>query len=251
MIIDSHMHVWDRSVSDYDWISPDLGVLREVHTPGRNASSLAACGIDQVVLVQAEDSAADTEYMLATAHGLIDGGLPEGHPTRITGVVGWVPLDDPDATRAHLERLREEPLVVGVRHLIHRDPRATEFLRLETVRAGLDLLSEAGLVLDLPDAWPWFAQDIADTAARHPDLTIVIDHLAKPPADPDVWQEWAAAMRRAAERPNTVTKLSGLHLEGIPYTAEALRPSFDVALEAFGPGRIMFGGDWPMTALLA
>lgn len=249
MIIDSHMHVWDRSVSAYDWITPDLGVLAEAHTPGRNADALAACGIDQVVLVQAEDSLTDTDYMLATAHGRVDGGLSEGHPTRITGVVGWVPLDRPDVARAHLERHSEEPLFKGVRHLIHRDPRATEFLRLDAVHDGLDALTEVGLVLDLPDAWPWFAKDIAATAARHPNLTIVIDHLAKPPADPDAWKEWAETMRGAAAQPNTVTKLSGLHLEGIPYAAEALRPSFDVALEAFGPDRIMYGGDWPMTRL--
>lgn len=249
MIIDSHMHVWDRTVSAYDWITDDLAPLTEVHTPARNADALARCGIDQVVLVQAEDSAADTRYMLDTAQGLLEGGLPEGHRTRITGVVGWVPLDDAESAARHLEQYAEEPLLKGVRHLIHRDPRATEFLRLPEVHAGLEVLSRAGLVLDLPDAWPWFAADIAATAARHPDLTIVIDHLAKPPAEPDAWAQWAEAMRAAAAQPNTVAKVSGLHLEGLDYTAAALRPSFEVALEAFGPDRMMYGGDWPMTRL--
>lgn len=249
MIIDSHMHVWDRSVSDYEWITDDLTPLTEMHTPVRNAEALAACGIDEVVLVQAEDSATDTAYMLKTAKGLLDGGLPDGHPTRITGVVGWVPLDDPATAAAALEEYAEEPLFKGVRHLIHRDPRATEFLRLDSVHAGLRALTRAGLVLDLPDAWPWFATDIAATAAQHPDLLIVIDHLAKPPADPVQWDLWAQSMRAAAAQPNTVTKLSGLHLEGLDYTAAALRPSFELALEAFGPQRMMYGGDWPMTRL--
>nr|WP_306239616.1 amidohydrolase family protein [Ornithinimicrobium cryptoxanthini] len=243
------MHVWDRSVSDYLWITDELGVLNEVHTPSRNADALASCGIDQVVLVQAEDSLADTNYMMDTAYGRLDGALPDGHPTTITGVVGWVQLDDAPVTARHVEQYAEEPLFKGVRHLIHGDPRATEFLRLDSVNAGLEVLTKAGLVLDLPDAWPWFAKDIAATAARHPDLTIVIDHLAKPPADRRAWDEWAACMREAGAQLNTVTKVSGLHLEGIPYTAEALRPSFEVALEAFGPDRMMYGGDWPMTRL--
>lgn len=251
MIVDSHMHVWDRSVSTYEWITEDLVPLTETHTPVRNADALATCGIAQVVLVQAEDSVADTAYMIDTAHGRIDGGLPPGHPTRITGVVGWVPLDDPVAAADRVEQYADEPLLKGVRHLIHRDPRAREFLALDTVDEGLCVLSRAGLVLDLPDAWPWFATEIAATAARHPDLTIVVDHLAKPPADPDEWARWARAMRAAAEQPNTVTKVSGLHLEGIDYTAAALRPSFEVALEAFGPDRMMYGGDWPMTRLNA
>lgn len=249
MIIDSHLHVWDRSVSRYDWITDDHAPLTETHTPSRVAEALASCRIDQVVLVQAEDTVADTQYMLDTAQGRLDGGLPDGHPTTITGVVGWVPLDRPGAAAEQLEQYQDEPLVKGVRHLIHGDPRAEHFLDDAAVAEGLRLLSNAGLVLDLPDAWPRYAHRIADTAARHPDLTIVVDHLAKPPADPAAWHEWADCLRAIAAHPNTVTKLSGLHLDGIPYTAEALRPSFEVALEAFGPSRMMYGGDWPMTRL--
>ena len=249
MIVDSHVHVWDRSVSDYAWITDDLAPLTEVHTPALNAEAPATCGVDQVVLVQAEDSATDTAYMLDTAYGKLDGALPVDHPTRITGVVGWVPLDDPGATVKALERHADEPLLKGVRHLIHRDPRASEFLHLQAVEASLEVLATAGLVLDLPDAWPWFARDIAATARRHPGLTIVIDHLAKPPADPQAWDQWARTIRDSAACPNTVVKLSGLHLEGIPYTAAALWPSFEVALEAFGPDRMMYGGDWPMSRL--
>ncbi|WP_298747050.1 amidohydrolase [uncultured Serinicoccus sp.] len=249
MIIDSHMHVWDRTVSDYDWITDDLGPLLEVHTPERNADALARCGVDQVVLVQAEDSATDTAYMLDMAHCRLPGALATSHPTRITGVVGWAPLDDPAATTEHLEGLLADPLVKGVRHLIHRDPRAEQFLCLDPVHASLDRVAEAGLTLDLPDAWPWFAGDVAATARRHPDLIVVIDHLAKPPSDPDAWDAWARCLRESALVPTTVVKLSGLHLDGIPYTADALRPSFEVALEAFGPDRMMFGGDWPMTRL--
>ena len=49
MIVDSHMHVWDRSVSSYDWITEDLAPLTEVHTPARNAAALDACGIDMIL----------------------------------------------------------------------------------------------------------------------------------------------------------------------------------------------------------
>ena len=33
----------------------------------------------------------------------------------------------------------------------------------------------------------------------------------------------------------------------MPFTAEALRPAWDAALELFGPSRLMYGGDWPIT----
>ena len=44
-----------------------------------------------------------------------------------------------------------------------------------------------------------------------------------------------------------VTKLSGLQAPGQLFTRDALRPVFDLALELFGPRRLMYGGDWPLT----
>lgn len=49
-----------------------------------------------------------------------------------------------------------------------------------------------------------------------------------------------------AELPQTVAKVSGLFVPGLPYTADALRQAWD---EAFGPERLMFGGDWPISRL--
>ena len=50
-----------------------------------------------------------------------------------------------------------------------------------------------------------------------------------------------------AASPNAVAKVSGLQVPGQPFTVEALRPVLDVALDAFGADRLMYGGDWPMT----
>ncbi|WP_445050937.1 amidohydrolase family protein [Streptomyces sp. SAS_269] len=53
--------------------------------------------------------------------------------------------------------------------------------------------------------------------------------------------------------PNTVAKLSGLVTEAAPasWTPDDLRPYTDAALDAFGPGRLMFGSDWPVCTLAA
>src|SRR5699024_155071 len=78
---------------------------------------------------------------------------------------------------------------------------------------------------------------------------IVVNHLGKPPAAREEWRRWRAAMAAIAERPNTTVKLSGLHLEGVPITPTALRPSVEAVVDLFGPDRLMYGGDWPMTRL--
>src|SRR6266700_6541198 len=62
-------------------------------------SRAAAAGVDRAVLVQADDSAADTEAMFEVA---------AAHP-EIVGVVAWVPLDRPDEAGAELDRLQARP----------------------------------------------------------------------------------------------------------------------------------------------
>jgi L-fucono-1,5-lactonase len=90
-----------------------------------------------------------------------------------------------------------------------------------------------------------------------PELTMVLDHAAKPPlsgsavAGSDLGP-WAAGIRALAARPNVVCKLSGLVTEapaGAPDSA--FLPVADVILNEFGPQRIMFGSDWPVCLLAA
>jgi L-fuconolactonase len=88
---------------------------------------------------------------------------------------------------------------------------------------------------------------VARLAAELPGLTVVVDHLGKPPRGRDDYDSWARCLREVADRPNAVAKVSGLQLAGQPLSAEALRPVWDLALAVFGPERLMFGSDWPMT----
>ncbi|PRX49188.1 L-fuconolactonase [Prauserella shujinwangii] len=235
-VIDAHLHLWDLTVSDYGWLGPQHGPVHATFTAADAHAHLAAAGVDAAVLVQAEDSEADTAYLLDQA---------AGQPW-ISGVVGWVALDDPARAARQLERWRRSPYFRGVRHLVHDDPR-DDFLALRPVRDSLRLLAECGIPFDVPDAWPRHLTATAELAAALPGLTIVVDHLAKPPRGRDDYPRWREALREVARRPNTVAKVSGLQWPDQPLTAAALRPVWETALELFGPDRLMYGGDWPMT----
>jgi L-fuconolactonase len=234
-ILDTHLHLWDLTASDYAWLPPD-GPLHASFTAERARPELDAAGVTHAVLVQAEDSEADTAFMLAQA---------DRHDW-ISGVVGWVRLDDPDTAAGQLDRWQPHPAFRGVRHLVHDDPR-DDFLELPTVRRSLAMLARRGLTFDVPDAWPRHLDGIAGLADALPELTIVVDHLGKPPPDPEAFGLWRAALRAVAARPNVVAKVSGLQSPGAPFTVAAVRPAVDAALEFFGPERLMYGGDWPMT----
>jgi L-fuconolactonase len=233
-VVDAHLHVWDLERSEYAWLTPELGPLHATFTPEQAHAELEAAGIASAVLVQAEDSERDTELMLEAA----------GRHPWIAGVVGWVQLDDPGVVERRLDRLR----LCGVRHLVHDDPR-DDFLQLPPVRRSLRRLAERGIPFDVPDAWPRHLAATADLAAALPELRIVVDHLGKPPFGGADWERWRAKLGEVAAHPNTTAKVSGLQVPGRPFTVAEVRPAWEVALELFGPERLMWGSDWPLTVL--
>lgn len=234
--IDAHLHLWDLTVGRYSWLGPQHGALFSSFTAEQARAELDAAGIDSAILVQAEDSTRDTDFLLDTA---------ATHPW-IIGVVGWVPLDDSASAERELDRLRQNPVFRGVRHLIHDDPR-DDFLALPEVRRSLALVAERGLSFDIPDAWPRHLGAVDELAAALPGLTIVVDHLAKPPLGTPAFGAWREQLARVAAHENIVAKVSGLRSPGVAYSTETVRPAWESARELFGAGRLMYGGDWPMS----
>jgi L-fuconolactonase len=234
--VDAHLHLWDLDRSEYAWLTPEHGLLHRTFTAQEARAELDSCGIPAAVLVQAEDSERDTELMLEIA----------GREDWVVGVVGWVQLDNPAVAEAQLDRWQRSLAFRGVRHLLHDDPREG-LLAAPAVRTTLRLLAERDLAFDIPDAWPRHLADTAEVARGLPELRIVLDHLGKPPYGTPAWSEWRAALAAVAAQQGTVAKVSGLQPAAEPFTPEVVRPAWEAALELFGPGRLMWGSDWPMT----
>lgn len=244
MTVDAHHHVWDLSVRDQDWIrGPELQPLRRNFTLADLAPQARAAGVDRTVLVQTVTVPEETPELLA---------LAAGHDL-VAGVVGWADLTRPDLAD-ELARLRELPggaYLKGIRHQVQGEPDPRWLLRAD-VRRGLAAVADAGLVYDLV-VLPHQLPACAEAAADLPRLVFVLDHLGKPPIASGEREPWATALRALAGLPNTVAKLSGLVTEADPvsWATDDLRPYAETALEAFGPGRLMFGSDWPVCTLAA
>jgi L-fuconolactonase len=89
---------------------------------------------------------------------------------------------------------------------------------------------------------------------RHPDQRFVLDHIAKPVIESEgIDKQWEKDFRELAKRPHVACKFSALVTEvrDPNWTVQMLRPYWDVALDAFGPDRLMFGSDWPVCLLRA
>lgn len=241
-IIDAHLHVWDPSRGAYPWLGPHLAPIDRPMALPEVTPELAARGVGGVVLVQSADDDFDTDLMLETARS----------DRRVVGVVGYVPLDRPSVATDRLARLRDDPLFVGVRNLIHEREDPAWILRPD-VDAGLDLLEQAGVPFDFVAGGPAALATAAEVARRHPGLHLILDHLGAPPlkAGPDQVEQWSQHLEFLAGRPRVHAKLSGLYVGHDP-DGDALRrlgAHLRTALRLFGSHRLMYGGDWPICLL--
>jgi L-fuconolactonase len=186
--VDAHLHLWNRA-DGYRWLDGADEALRRDVTAEEAEAELRAAGVDTAVLVQADDTEADTEFLLDTAEAY----------DWIAGVVGWVPIDD--ATRAErlLDHWADRRLLRGVRQLLHDDPR-DGLLSTPHARRLAVMLAERDLVLDVPNAFPRLLGDATALASAVTDLTVVVDHLAKPPTDPAGFDVWSAQRCRTPSR---------------------------------------------------
>ena len=241
MTIDAHQHFWRYSAAEYGWIDESMRAIRRDFLPADLHSEFKAVGIDGCVAVQARQTVAETNWLLqlATEHRFIK------------GVVGWVPLAELGAGVGWLlDELAANPRLRGVRHVLQGEP--DDYFARPEFNAGLRAVAARGLTYDLLV----FARQLVpalELIDRHPNLRIVVDHIAKPVVQGSPPAAWRAQMRELAKRPHVMCKFSGVVTEvpGWKWTPELLRPYFDVVLEAFGPPRLMFGSDWPVCTVAA
>ncbi|AMY11088.1 putative metal-dependent hydrolase of the TIM-barrel fold protein [Luteitalea pratensis] len=240
MKIDSHQHLWRFDPVEYGWIDEKATALRRSYLHADLARELTASGLDGAVAVQARQSLAENDFLLGQATA--SGG-------RIRGVVGWVNLAADDVDEV-LGRYAPQPRFVGVRHVVQgeTDP---GFLARPAFNRGVSRLRRHGLVYDVLIYAAQLPAAIA-FVDRHPSQPFVLDHIAKPTiAAGRIDEAWARSFREIAKRSHVTCKLSGVVTEvrDATWSIDVIRPYVDLAIEAFGPARLMFGSDWPVCRL--
>lgn len=239
MIIDAHQHFWELGKFGYEWLDvPQHAPLKRDFVPVHLKPLIDAAGVDRTVLVQTQHNMQETRWFLRMA---------EEHDW-IAGVVGWVDLAAPDCAR-RLAEFKDHPKFVGIRHITQGEPEE-DFIIRQDVLAGLRVLEEQGVPFDLL-FYVKHLRHAATLGEMLPELPMVIDHLAKPHIREGIIDDWEANFRAAAKHENILCKLSGMITEAHwqNWTPADLQPYVDVALDAFGPQRLMFGSDWPVCEL--
>ncbi|HLH52478.1 MAG TPA: amidohydrolase family protein [Verrucomicrobiae bacterium] len=239
MRIDSHQHFWRYSNDQYPWIQGDWPIRRN-YLPEDLEPELRDCSIDGCVAVQARQSLAESKWLL---------DLADRAPF-IKGVVGWVDLRSPSLSD-QLAELCPNPKFVGVRHVVQDEPDDNFMLRKD-FQDGIAQLEGHGLAYDIL-IYSRHLPAAVELVKRFPQQRFVLDHLAKPMIRDGVLARWREQIRKLAQYPNVMGKVSGLVTEARwnGWEPDDFKPYLDAVFEDFGPDRLMFGSDWPVALLAA
>jgi L-fuconolactonase len=241
-IIDSHIHLLDQKRFGYAWASGAPALKRDW-----SPDDLAACArphvIEGFVFVEVD---VDMPQYLAEAEWV--DGLAK-HDKRVLAGVASLPLERGKAIEPEIERLAKLGAIRGVRRLIQNQP-DPEFVLKPHFLDALKLLPKYDLSFDICI----FHRQLPNTlemVRRCPEVAFILDHIAKPGIKDCLKDPWRQQMREMAALPNVVCKLSGVTTEADhkSWTRDQLRPYIDHVVECFGPDRILYGGDWPVSEL--
>ncbi len=233
--VDAHHHFWTYSSAEYGWIDDTMHMLRRDFLPHDLLIEIEAAGVQETIVVQARQTLEETRWLLNLASDY----------SFVAGVIGWAPIGSPGFP-AELESLDLEPKLKGLRHVLQDEPNGAYMLS-DTFLRGIALLKGKGLVYDIliRERQLPYATRLVDL---YPDQIFVLDHLAKPRICTGEISPWRERLRELALRPNVYCKLSGLVTEADwnKWAIGDLRPYVEVALDCFGPQRLLAGSDWPV-----
>lgn len=237
--IDCHTHFYDPTRPEgVPWPRENSPLHRPVLPRDWHAVA-APHRITDTIVVEASPWVEDNQFLLDLA-------AADQH---LLGVIGNLDPVSPDFA-AHVKRFAADPLYRGIRV---SSARAADPANAAAYHAGLRLLAEAGLVLDI-NGGPATAGIAAALAKEHPGLTLVINHCGNPgdPATP-LPDDWRTGIASAGKQKNVFIKISALAeaVRGEPGAAPAdpayYRPVIDPIWNAFGPDRLVYGSNWPVS----
>lgn len=238
-IIDTHTHFYDPTRPEgVPWPPKDSKLLYRKVMPADWRALAEPHGIKETVIVEASQRVEDNQWILDLA----------AQEKCIVGFVGNLDPTTPEFA-ANLKRFAANPIFRGIRW-------RADLVRIDTNKeaalSGAKLLAERGLELDLnggPDLLPHAAKLASDA----PDLRIVINHLGGSGDPKALRPEWKESIREIAKQKNVWMKVSALVEQVKCEEGQAPRdvgyylPILDHLWECFGPDRLVYGSNWPVS----
>lgn len=244
-LIDTHQHLILRDRIGYAW-TKEIPILSKGDFTREDYAGLVA-GKGVMGSIFMETGVDDGDYqaearMVAGMVGTAVGGVP------MLGQIASIRPEWDDGFDAWLEEAQGLG-TVGFRRILHVVP--DEVSQTETFRANLRKIGKAGYPFDLNFLARQLIPIGVALVRACPDQPYVLDHCGVPDVAEGGVEEWRTGIDVMAGFPNIVVKLSGITTYCAPGTASAalVQPYVDHLLQAFGPDRMLWGGDWPVVNL--
>ena len=236
------------------WLEQEEEVLRQSYTADSYVREAQDTGITHAVYMEVAAAVPDRPRERELVSELC---RQPDVPTAAAVFAGS--MDDPEFA-SELAAIRQHECCRGIRHLLHPPTAPRGTILSDRFAAGLALLAEAGLLLDICIR-PGELADALEVAQRCPANTFILDHCgnADPhvvsgktgPSDHEVYgherQQWLDDMAALGGQSNVICKISGIVRRAAPgWTAEDLAPTVNHCIDCFGEDRIVFGSDWPV-----
>nr|WP_288833246.1 amidohydrolase family protein [uncultured Flavobacterium sp.] len=235
MVIDSHQHFWIYEADKHAWIDDEMKVIRKNFLPEDLKIVYQENNIDGCVAVQADQTLAETDFLLDLAQ----------KNDFIKGIVGWVDLRASNIDEV-LNQYNKFSKLKGFRHVVQGEADHNFMLRPDFLN-GIAALEKYNFTYDIL-IFPHQLGAALELVRRFPNQKFVIDHIAKPYIKDGFYDGWATLMKAIAEYKNVYCKLSGMTTEADynNWTPEQIEPYMQLVLDTFGANRILFGSDWPV-----
>jgi len=252
VIVDAHHHIWRRA--DLAWLNGPMlprifgpyEPLRRDYLAPEYIAQAEVAGIGQSVYVQANwplERSVDEVRWVQSVHEQT--GWPHA-------IVGSADLFDPRAVETLEAQAHASPLMRGTRLQLHwheneqyRYASAPDRMHDPVFRDNVARLADLGWVFELQVFAPQM-RDAATLVAEHPDVQFVLIHAGMPEGDLDAWR---TELERLAALENLAVKLSGQGTFVHRVDRELIGLVARTCLERFGPGRCMFGSNFPIESL--
>lgn len=238
--IDAHLHLWDVELLDYPWLQ-DVSAINRTFSIADYQDQTAGLPIKKMVFVQCEclPEQSIKEIKFVEEQALKD--------PRISGIIAYAALEKGAEIIPTLELYQQNQLIKGVRRMYDDTP---ELCADPDFLTAVRLLPKYGLSMDL-SIKPASAAQTLNMIRSCPDTQFILDHLGKPNIKQDGYSQFQQNMDAFAALPNVTAKISGLITEADwnHWSEEDIQKYIRYAIVSFGPGRLMFGGDWPVVLL--
>jgi L-fuconolactonase len=246
-IVDTHQHLWDLSKFKLRWLSPPLDrsfTIKDYLEATQGLNVVKAVYME--VAVPAEQRLEEAEYVIDLCRR--PGGVT------CAAVIAGAPAEE--SFEPYIARFKDNSCIKGVRGGFSS---ARQMSDPQVIR-NLRLLGELGMRFDL-NVSPQSLAEAAQLVDQCPGTRFVLDHCGN--ADPVAFfpagrprprppqhtaEQWKRDIDKLAVKNNIICKISGIvsRVPGTALTADGLAPIINHCLDAFGPDRVVFAGDWPV-----